>query len=98
MRQQPLQIFAVVVITVVGVRRGHHVRDAIGRSHAAHGNANIPRLGSVIYLGKNVRMNIDHNLWEHLYARGVALPSDLSRFERKEKASKRRLSALPDRS
>ncbi len=73
MCQQPLQIFAVVVITIVGVRRGHHVRDPVGRCYTAHGNANIPRFRSVIYLGKNVRMNIDHDLSEHLYARNVAL-------------------------
>jgi hypothetical protein len=38
------------------------MRDAIGGSHAAHGDGNIPRLRSVVYFRKNVGMNVDHDL------------------------------------
>ena len=58
---QPLQIFAVVVIAIVGVRRGYLVRDAVGGRHAAHGDGDVPRLGAVVYFRKNVGMNVDHD-------------------------------------
>lgn len=89
-----MQIFTVVVVTVVGVGRSHHVRDAVGRRDAAHGNANIPRLGPVIYLGKNVRMNINHNMGTPVRPR-CRVTSDLSRFVRKGEGSE--MDFLPDR-
>ena len=62
MSDQPLQIFAIVVIAVIGVGSGDHVRDAVGRRDAAHGDRDVPRFRAVIYFRKNVRMNIDHKL------------------------------------
>jgi hypothetical protein len=38
------------------------VRDAVGGSHAAHGDGSLPGLGSVVYFRKNVGMNVDHDL------------------------------------
>ena len=61
MRNQPLQIFPVIVVAVVGVRRGHLVSDAVLGRHLAHGDGNVPRFGAVIYFRKNVGMNIDHD-------------------------------------
>jgi hypothetical protein len=86
MRQQAPQVFAVIVITVVGVRRGHHVGDAIGRRSAAHRDADVPGFGPVVYLWKNMRMNIDHNDGTPAPERCCAT-FDLSRFAGKEKAT-----------
>jgi hypothetical protein len=61
------------VIPVVGMRTGDHVRDAVSSGRPAHGDANVPGFRSVVYLRKNVRMNIDHKLREHRHARGVAV-------------------------
>jgi len=55
--------------------RGHRVRDAVGRGGAAHGDADVPGLGAVVYLGKNVRMNVDHDSRKHRLAPGVAVTS-----------------------
>jgi len=35
--------------------------DAVGGGHAAHGDGGLPRLGSVVYFRKNVRVNVDHD-------------------------------------
>ena len=70
---ESLHIFAIVVIPVVGVGTCDHVRDAVRRGRPAHGDADVPGFRSVVYLRKNVRMNIDHELREHRHARGVAL-------------------------
>jgi hypothetical protein len=64
MRHQPLQIFPVVVIAVVGVRRGHLMSDAVFGRHLAHGDGDIPGLGAVVYFRKDVGMNIDHDKLE----------------------------------
>jgi hypothetical protein len=61
------------VVAVVGVGRRDHVGDAIGSGRAAHGDTDLPGFRAVVYLGKNVRMDIDHKLKEHRHARGVAL-------------------------
>jgi hypothetical protein len=61
MRDQTLQIFAIIVVAVVGVGRGDLVSDAVSGRGAAHGDRDIPGLGAVIYFGKNVGMNIDHD-------------------------------------
>ena len=58
---ESLEIFAIVVIAVVGVRRGDHMRDTVGCSRAAHGHGDIPRLRTVVYFGQDVRMNVDHD-------------------------------------
>jgi len=73
MGNESLHIFAIVVIPVVGVGAGDHVRDAVSSRRPAHGDADVPGFRSVIYLRKNVRMNVDHKLREHRHARGVAL-------------------------
>src|SRR5580698_9826491 len=58
---QSLKISAVVVVAVVGMRRGDLVRNAVGGGHAAHSNGHFPGLGSVVYFRKNVGMNVDHD-------------------------------------
>src|ERR1700722_2604700 len=61
MSEHPLQIFAIVVITVVGMGRGHHMGDAVGRRRPAHGDLNVPGFRSVVYFRQDVRVNVDHN-------------------------------------
>jgi hypothetical protein len=56
-----MQIFTIVVISVIRMRRRHHVRDAIRRSGLAHGDGHVPGFRAVVYFRKNVRMNVDHN-------------------------------------
>jgi len=60
MGDQPLEIFAIVVVTVVGVGSGDHVSDAVGGRRAAHGDRNVPGFRSVVYFWKDVGMNVDH--------------------------------------
>ena len=60
MRDHSLQISPVVVIAVVGMRSRYLVRDAVGRSHPAHGDGHLPGFRSIVYFRKNVRVNIDH--------------------------------------
>ena len=62
MRDESLHIFAIVVITVVGMRRCDHLRDAVGSGRATHGDADVPGFRPVVYLGKNVGMDINHKL------------------------------------
>jgi hypothetical protein len=58
------------------MRRRHLVRNAVGRCRLAHGDAYVPRLGTVVYFGKDVRMNVDHSdLREHRHTPAVALNS-----------------------
>jgi hypothetical protein len=59
-RDQPLQIFAIIVITIVGVGGGDHVSDAVGGRCAAHGDGDVPGFRSVVYFWKDVRVNVDH--------------------------------------
>jgi len=68
-----LQIFPVVVVAVVGVRRGYLMRDAVCGRYLAHGDRDVPRLGTVVYFRKDVGMNIDHNKLEPKLAPRVAL-------------------------
>jgi hypothetical protein len=44
------------------MRSGNLVSDAVGGSHAAHGDRGFDGLGSIIYFGKNMRVNVDHGL------------------------------------
>ena len=37
------------------------LRQRLGGGHAAHFDGNVPRLGTVIYVRKNMRMDIDHD-------------------------------------
>ena len=87
MGEQSLKIRTVVVITVVGMRCGDLVSDAIGRGHAAHGDRSFPGLRSVIYFRKNMRVNVDHDCWNTSGPAGCAC-FDLSRFVEKEKGGK----------
>jgi hypothetical protein len=50
------------VIAIIGVRRGNNVLYAVRRSHTAHLFSHFPRLWPVVYLGKNVTMNVNHRL------------------------------------
>ena len=60
-----MQVWSVVVIAVVRMRSRDLVRDAVRRGRLAHRDGNVPRLGTVVYFRKNVRMNIDHSyLWK----------------------------------
>jgi hypothetical protein len=59
---QSLKISSVVVVAVVGVRRGDLVRDAVGGGHAAHGDGGFPGLRAVVYFRKNVGVNVNHDL------------------------------------
>ena len=74
-----LQIFAVVMIAIVGMGRGHHVGDAVGGSHAAHGHARFPCLRAIVDFGKNVGVDIDHDRWDTAPA-GLGTTFDLTRF------------------
>ena len=87
-RQEPLQVIAIVMVTVVGVGRGNHVRDAVGGGHAAHGGANVPGFGTVMYFGKNAN-EYHHNMRNTLAFRGYA-PELINRCAGKEKAELRR--------
>src|ERR1700722_2436018 len=89
MRDEPLQIFPVIVVAVVGVRRGHLVSDAVFGRHLAHGDGNVPRLGAVVYFRKNVGMNIDHDNFETQAGAEDCACFNLSRFAGKEKAGTR---------
>ena len=55
------EIFAIVVITVVGMGRGDHVGDAVGSGGVAHGNRDLPGFRPVIDFRKDVRVNVDHD-------------------------------------
>ena len=48
-------------LAALGVGRGDHVRDAVGGRGAAHGDRDVPGFRPVIYLGKDVRVNVDHD-------------------------------------
>lgn len=60
--QAPSQASMIVMVTFIEVRRGDHVSDAVGRRHPAHFHGRVPRLGSVVYLGQNVAVGVDHAL------------------------------------
>ncbi len=88
MRGESLQVLAVVMIAIVGVRRGHHVRNPVGGRRAAQGDRNVPRFRAVVYLRKNVRMDVDHNCTNTRTPLIVALPHDLNRFVCKVQAAR----------
>jgi hypothetical protein len=50
------------MVAVVGMRRGDLMSDAVGGGHAAHGDGDVPGLRAVVYLRKNVGVNVDHDL------------------------------------
>ena len=54
------QEFAIVMVTIIGVRRGDNVLNAIGSRHAAHFFGHVPGFGAVIYFGEDVAVNVDH--------------------------------------
>lgn len=60
LRQQSQEIFAIVKITVVRVRRCHHVLNAVIDRDAAHRLGNIPGLGTIVHFRQDVAVNIDH--------------------------------------
>ena len=74
MRDQPLQIFAIIVVTVVGVGRGDHVSDAVSRRRAAHGDRDVPGFRSVVYFRQDVRVNVDHSCSNPSSPAKAALP------------------------
>jgi hypothetical protein len=59
-RNQTLQVFAIVVIAIVGVRGGNHVGNTIRRGHATHLDAGLPGLGTIVDFWKDVGVDIDH--------------------------------------
>src|SRR5215469_326980 len=67
------EVFTIVVVAVIRVWCRNHVADAVSRGCAAHGEADVPRFRAVVYFRKNVRMNVDHNVKNTVYAPGVAL-------------------------
>ena len=48
------------MVTIIGVRRGDNVLNAIGSRHAAHFFGHVPGFGAVIYFGEDVAVNVDH--------------------------------------
>jgi phytoene/squalene synthetase len=42
------------------MRGGDHVRDAVFRSGAAHGDAGLPRFWAVVNFGKDMGVDVDH--------------------------------------
>jgi len=70
-RNQSLEIRAVVVITVIGMRCCDLMRDAVSRGHAAHGDGDFPGLRSVVYFRKNMGVNVDHG------CRNTSIPNGL---------------------
>ena len=60
-RDDCFQYIAIVMVAFVGVRRGDHVCDAVGRGTTAHLNRDVPGLRPVIDFRKNVRVYVDHN-------------------------------------
>ena len=89
MGDESLQILAIIVIAVVGMRRGDHVSDAVRRRRAAHGDRDVPRFRAVIYFRKDVRMNVDHDCRNTSTPLRVALPSNLNRFAGKDQERER---------
>jgi hypothetical protein len=81
---ESLQIFAVIVVTIVGMGSSDHVRDAVGSGRSAHGDRDVPGLGSVIYFRKNVRMNVNHGNTNVSMPLRAALLHDLNRFAGKD--------------
>src|SRR5579871_1993971 len=71
-RNLALQVFAFVGVAIVGVRRGHHVSNAVSSGRFAHGDGDVPGLGTVIDFGKDVRVDIDHNAGNTSTPGGVA--------------------------
>jgi hypothetical protein len=47
---------------MVGVRRRYHVFNAVFRGHLAHLNGHFPGPSAVVNLGKNMAVNVDHEL------------------------------------
>ncbi len=50
----------VKVEVAIGVRRGHHMRDAFGDGHFGHLHGFVEGLRAIVERGKNVAMDIDH--------------------------------------
>jgi hypothetical protein len=58
--EEPRKIGAIVGVTIIGVRRGDGVRDAIRRSHAAHFDGYLPGFGAIVNFWQNVAVDVDH--------------------------------------
>jgi hypothetical protein len=43
------------------VRSGYRVRDAVGCGHAAHLDGRFPGLGTVVDLGQNMAVDVNHS-------------------------------------
>ena len=60
-RREAGEVRAIVGVTIVGVRRGDSMANAVSRSHAAHFDGCVPGLGAVVDPGKKVAVNVDHD-------------------------------------
>ena len=54
------QVFAIIVIALVGMRRRNHALDAIFFRQAAHFLRDVPGLGTVVNLREDVGVDVDH--------------------------------------
>jgi len=57
---QSCQVFAVVMIAVIGVRRGDHVGNAVGGSCSTHLHAYVPGFRAIVDFGQDMGVDIDH--------------------------------------
>ena len=58
--EQPGEVGAIIGVTIVGVRGGDRVSNAVRRGHAAHFDGYIPGFGAVVNLGQKVAVDVDH--------------------------------------
>ena len=75
------------MITIVGVRRGDHVGDAIGRGRPANGDRDVPGFWPVVYFGEDVGVDIDHGCRASQPLMVEAVLINLTRFNDKDQAA-----------
>src|ERR1700756_958123 len=67
------------MVALFGVRRGHHMRDAVRRCQPAHFDRNFPGFGPIVDFRQDVSVDINHAV-----ERGATYCPNLSRFGAKD--------------